>query len=110
MGKIAEATFSGASGRKYKFIVYSVETPFNNIEAVYTFTKRTADKDGRGTHKFLYIGETGELGDRIANHEKWSCVQQRGVNCICVHEDSDKSSRLRKEDDLLQGNNTPCND
>lgn len=110
MGKIADATFSGASGKKYSFGVYALDATFTNIGAVYVFTKRSVDSDGQGTHTLLYIGEAGELGDRLANHEKRPCVELNDGNCTCVHADENDDSRLDKETDLRHANDTPCND
>jgi len=110
MGKIAEATVSGASGKEYDFDSYTLDTQFKDMGAVYIFTRRIVDADGNGIHTFLYIGETGDLADTIANHEKWACVTQRNVNCICVHTDDNENSRKAKETDLLQAYETPCND
>lgn len=108
MGKIADATFKGKVGT-YAFEVYTTDTIFNAIGAVYLFSKRTVGSDGKGTHTFLYIGQTHSLKERIPNHEKWLCVKSHGVNCICVHRDHDANSRLRKEIDLRAVNKTPCN-
>jgi hypothetical protein len=111
MGKIANAVFYGASGAEYDFDAYSLDTEFKNIGAVYIYTKRSVkDKDGEGSHVLLYIGQTNELANRIACDGKWFCVRDFGVNCICVHVDEDKDSRLAKETDLLKANKTPCND
>lgn len=108
MAKIAEATFS-AHGSKYTFNVHGADTSFKDVGAVYIFTQRTV-KNGKGTHSFLYIGETGELGTRIANHEKWACVNANGCNCICVHRVDDEGARLIIEAALRNSNPTPCND
>ncbi|MDE0016605.1 MAG: hypothetical protein OXU51_10485 [Candidatus Poribacteria bacterium] len=108
MGKIADATFKGKFGA-YAFEVYTTDTIFNSVGAVYIFSKRTVDSDGKGTHIFLYIGQTDSLKERIPGHEKHHCVRSYGVNCICVHRDNDTNSRLRKEIDLLAANKTPCN-
>lgn len=84
MSKIADATFSGESG-SYEFEVYSINTPFNAVGAVYIFTKRTVDPSGRGTHAFLYIGQTESLADRIPNHEKWPCLKRNGTTAsACI--------------------------
>ncbi len=109
MAKIADATFKGKTG-SYAFEVYPADTSFNAVGAVYIFTKREVGSDGKGTHTFLYIGETDSLKDRIPNHEKWPCITRNGVNCICVHRDDNDKSRLAKEIDLRDGNSTPCND
>lgn len=108
MGKIADATFKGKFG-SYAFEVYTTDTLFEAIGAVYIFSKRTVGAGGAGKHVFLYIGETYSLKGRIPNHEKWHCARNYGVNCICVHRDNDANSRLHKEIDLLSVNKTPCN-
>ena len=109
MAKIANATFKGKMG-SYSFEVYSTDTSFNAVGAVCVFTKRTVGSDGKGTHSFIYIGQTDLLKGRIPNHEKWPCAKRNGVNCICVHRDDNEKSRLAKETDLRAGNSTPCND
>lgn len=109
MAKIADATFKGSSG-SYSFEVYLSDTVFNAVGGVYCFTKRSIDAAGKGSHDFLYIGETDSLADRIPNHEKWPCVRRHGANCVCVHRDNDGRSRLKKETDLRAANPTPCNE
>lgn len=104
MTKISDAEFNG-----YAFEVYSPDTTFNNVGAVYIFTKRIVDSNDQGTHTLLYIGQTESLQDRIPGHKKWSCANRNGVNCICVHEDDDETSRLSKETVLRRSNSTPCN-
>lgn len=109
MGKIADATFKGKVGT-YAFEVYTRDTIFRSVGAVYIFSKRVVGLDGKGTHTFLYIGQTHSLKERIPKHEKLPCVRSHDVNyCICVHRDSDANSRLRKEIDLRAVNWTPCN-
>jgi len=108
MAKIADATFSGKTG-SYDFEVYTIDTTFNDVGAVYVFTKRTVDSSGKGTHTFVYIGQTESLADRIPNHEKWPCIKRYNANCICVHRDDNEQSRRRKEADLITGNDAPCN-
>ncbi len=43
MAKISDATFVGTSGEKYRFEVFSTESKFENVGAVYVFTKRTEE-------------------------------------------------------------------
>ena len=108
MPKLGTVAFSGMR-EEYDFTVYSSDTPFNDIGAVYVFTKRVT-AGGKTTHTFLYIGESGELGTRIASHEKWPCVNRNGVNAICIHQEENERTRLRVETDLRAANTTPCND
>jgi hypothetical protein len=110
MGKIADAVFTGASGDTYLFDVYTLDTSFNNIGAVYIFSRRKVEGGDKGTHKVLYIGSAKELKDRIAYHEGWQCLERYGVNCICVHPEKNESARLTKEGDLIRAIQTPCNE
>lgn len=108
MGEIANVTFS-ADGEEYDFIAYSIDTQFeDDASAVYIFTKRTV-RDGKGSHSLLYIGETGELGVRIEDHEKWPCVKAEGCNCICVHFVNGKANRKAIEKAFLDKYDPPCN-
>lgn len=107
--KIANATFS-ASRKNYSFTVYSSDTRFRDVSAVYIFTKRTVKSNGKVTHKFLYIGESGELGTRIANHDKWHCVNHYDCNCICVLRVDDSHNRRNIEKVFRNEHETPCND
>lgn len=109
MAKIADVTFNGRQGQ-YKFEVYPLGTSFNAVGAVYIFTKRTTDVSGKGTHAFIYIGQTDSLKNRMPNHEKLPCINRNGANCVCVHPDDNETSRLKKETDLRAENSTSCND
>ena len=104
MAQIETVTFTGSSSEKYDFTAYTTDTAFNEVGAVYIFTKR---ENSRYTP--LYIGQTDNLKERIPNHEKWPCVRRNGVNSICVLSDSSQSSRLQTESDLLDKRNPPCN-
>ena len=108
MGKVADATFS-AGGKKYQFTAYSTDTAFSDVSAVYIFTKRTVHNN-KGSHGFLYIGESGELCSRISEHEKWDCVNEHGCNCICVHRVSGSATRRAIEKAFRDQWDTPCND
>ena len=108
MGKMEDVTFS-VGGKKYPFDAFSTDTSFNDVSAVYIFTKRTVS-NGKGSHSPLYIGETSELGARIANHEKWPCVKTSGCNRICVHMVKGTQNRRAIEKAFLNAFKTPCND
>lgn len=101
--------FYGVSGRAYQFEIYPANTVFNNVSAVYIFCIKYIT----GLQfKFspLYIGETGELKTRIANHEKWTCVNNYGCTHICVMSILGEDARLAVEKDLRHNYFTPCND
>lgn len=106
MAKERIIVFEGESGNKYQFTIYPANTNFNeNIGAVYVF----CSKNIKGFTP-LYIGETGELGKRIADHEKWDCVLSHDCTHICIRAVSGRDERLDIETDLRHNYNTPCNE
>ena len=106
MEKIADVTFTGQSGGKYKFEVYPRETTFNDVGGVYVFSKRGS----QGTHTPLYVGQTHSFEyRRLAHHEKWECADPLGGNVICVHQENNEVQRKAKERDLIDAYQLPCN-
>ena len=71
--------FKTVDGKKYKFNVYPKNTSFRDIVAIYAFLKH----DATGWY-VLYIGQSTELGTRIANHNKWLEVNRLGCTHIGV--------------------------
>lgn len=110
MSKLGTATFTGVSGKEYGFNVYSWGTEFKAIGGVYIVSKRRVDEKGKGRHTFIYIGHTGDLSERFDDHHKADCFTQHGVNCISIHAEDSEKTRLAVESDLIDGNDTPCND
>lgn len=112
MAKIEDVIFEGDSGKRYDFIAYTADTTFNDVGAVYIFTKRNLYSDGSYKYTSLYVGQTSSLQDRIPSHEKWPCARKYGVNSICIRLDANVSSRLAIEEDLINWGNSrpPCND
>ena len=107
---MATVRFEGDSGSTYDFTVYPINSSFQNFGAVYVFTKEYNDSQGTTRYRPLYIGRTGELGDRINGHEKWGCVNENGANSICVYWESSATQRRQIETDLLNNYTTPCNE
>lgn len=111
MAKLGTLTLTGASGTKYEFIVYSKDTSFkDDVDCVYYISKRTAKADDTGTHSKIYVGESGDLKERLSNHHKQACFDRNGYNAISVHRESSSSARTRKESDLIEALDPPCND
>lgn len=111
MAKIANATFSGHSGKEYSFQVYPTETTFKALGGVYVITKRKVGSDGKGHHTILYVGQTEDLSTRFDNHHKAECFRKYSANCTCVLLESGEQSRLDIETDLCRANrDAPCND
>lgn len=108
MSKYGTVTFTGASGSKYEFDAYPISTEFNSGGAIYFITKRTVS-NGKASHTRIYVGQTKDISERFDDHHKQDCFDKHGANCICVHGDSNESSRLKKESDLIENYDPPCN-
>lgn len=102
MRKSGDVTFYGTSGKPYNFEVYSTDTAFPDVGAVYIYAKCTAAIDAFH-YEILYVGETSSLLNRIIpNRKKPAPLNNHAVNAICIHLDADESSRLLKEKDLIE--------
>ncbi len=99
----------GKSGQSYSFAVYTRDTEFKALGALYLMSKRTPKPDGGGSHQFLYIGQTGDLSNRPLNHHKKSCFDKCGADHVSVYLEPNEKKRLEIETDLIQGNDLPCN-
>jgi hypothetical protein len=110
MAKIADLTVIGKSGSKYTFAVYSIDSTWKELAAVYVITKRTEKTGGGGSHRYVYVGETENLKDRHSNHHKADCFAKHDANCLCALLEDDEDKRLEIELDILAGNTFPCND
>ena len=109
MAKFGTITFQGKSGNDYSFTAYSRDNAFSEIGAVYFVTQRTKNTNGRFSHKRIYVGETGDLSDRPANHHRAECFDRENANCVCVYVESDEASRLTIEADIRENYNPICN-
>jgi hypothetical protein len=110
VAKLGTVTFTGASGKSYKFNVYSWDTSFNAVAGVYAITKRYKDSGGGYKHKVVYVGETGDLSGRFDAHHKADCFERENANCKCTYREDTESTRQRIERDLIEEYDPECND
>jgi len=81
----ATLELTGASGRKYAFLVYPWGTPFKALGGVYAVTRGTANQSGGQTHTIVYVGQTGDLSERFDDHHKAACFGRNKANCMCAY-------------------------
>ncbi len=79
MPKITTLIFKTKSRGEFRFDVYDKSTNFKDLVALYAFMKYEA-----GRWYPLYIGQTTNLGNRIANHNKWPEVNRNGCTHVAV--------------------------
>lgn len=95
------------SWESYKFNLYSIDTKFNPLKAIYLISKRTNEWN----HKFIYIWQTEDLSTRFDNHHKQSCFERNWYNCIWILQVKLQSDRDYIEKDLIKNNNPlSCNE
>ena len=109
MAKLATAEFQGING-KYSFNVYSWDTSFKPLGAVYCFSKRTVNPQGLGEHDILYVGITNDLSVRFNDHHKEGCAEKNGANCICIYQEDSEEARKQIEKDLISKHKPKCNE
>lgn len=110
MSKLNNIYFIGKSGQKYDFAVYSLDTCFNNIGAVYAFIKQTVDYNRTPQPTVYYIGITGSLHERLNGHDKLDDCVNHGANSVCVLPNSSNISRALIERDLIASYKPAFND
>lgn len=95
-------TFQNVKGYQFE-IGYSLNTTgFNNVSAVYLIYT---------SNRWLDIGETDKLGNRLENHERKGCWEKNSLGDLIyvgVHQEIDQNVRLNIEADLRSKLNPFC--
>lgn len=111
MAKLGTLDLRGKSGNTYTFNVYSKDTAWaDNVACVYYVSKRTQKPDGNGDHSNIYVGQTEDLKDRLANHHRQECFDRHNCNAVSVYQEGNKNRREQIELDLIRAMTLPCND
>lgn len=106
MSHTPKCSWPGKSGKTYVHHVYPIGTKFLNEPGNSVFCKETSP--GQWTPQ--YIGQTDNLGERLADHEKEACAIARGATHIHAHLNPIRIDRLAEEKDLIQNFNPSCNE
>ena len=100
MGKIQSITIEGASGAEYDFNIYSADMPFNPVKAVYIIANREESED-EVKYDMLYLGETDNLPERLADHHFRNLWIENGWNVIWVYQEHGHVERVQAVADLI---------
>ena len=112
MSELGKHTWTGASGQKYIYTRYRADTQWNAVSANYICVK-AVENSLYSSNRFdpKYIGETGNLKERLPNHEKWPCCNRNGVNEIHINTEAESpEERRRQEADLVERHAPQCNE
>lgn len=100
----------GYSRKRYKFEDIAItgygdgSNPWPRRAAVYKFSRLE-----NGRYHAIYIGQTDNVADRFAHHEKISCIQENGATHIHLWYNTMYATRITVETDLVHVNNPRCN-
>jgi predicted GIY-YIG superfamily endonuclease len=95
----------GKSGAQYQYWIHPLGTTFKSTPGNYIYAKLTS-----AGWVPLYVGQTGDLSARLANHEKDSEARRNGATHIHAHTSTSEAQRLAEEKDLIVRWQPVCND
>lgn len=99
------AIWSGATGNKYTYGVYTPNTQWNDAPGNYIFAGIVGT-----SWVALYVGQASSFRDRFSNHEKWAEAVRNGATHVHAHvNNSGESARIAEEYDLIRSNQPHCN-
>jgi hypothetical protein len=105
---MSKITFTGESGKKYSFVIHPMTTLFKEVGAVYFVTHRFTDDMNKVNHQHVFVGETDNLAKQFDRSDN-QYFRRHQANCICIHPEDDRKTRLKIESDLVGNYNPPCN-
>ena len=104
MKPISHIKLVGLNDQARLFDVYPKETKFKDVVCLYAFLSPV-----QGGFKVLYIGQTTELGTRLANHHKWDEASRRGFEYVAVCTDVSLLGLDIEEESLIRRYSPECN-
>ena len=104
---IGSAVFRGKKER-YDFKVFPLNERFEPIPAVYIISKRKTDRNKKGHHALVCIGETASISDELKRHRKGKCVKKHEANAVSILPEADAKTRLKIETDLKAAHTVAC--
>lgn len=103
---IGAAIFRGKKER-YGFQVYPLDAEFEDVSAIYVISKRKIDKQKRGHHALVCIGQTDSILGEIKRHKN-KCIKKHNANVISILLEENEKKRLRIEEDLKSAHAIAC--
>jgi hypothetical protein len=85
--------------------VYPRDIRVNNGPAIYSFLSKV-----NGNYHVLYIGQTIDLSERLANHHKWDEAIRHGFEYLAICRSVTSRDLDRVEATLIQRYRPRCNE
>lgn len=104
---ISSAVFRGRKDR-YDFKVFPLDTDFEDVSAIYVISRRKIDRQKKGHHALVCIGQTDSVLGEIKRH-KIKCIKKHNANVISILPEADVKKRLKIEEDLRAAHAVACN-
>jgi len=99
--------WTGHSGRRYPYQVYSLDTAFRPLPGLYIYAKQLADGDWSP----IYIAQTRDLHQRLEGHVRLADAVANGATHLHAHYCSaGQGTRCTEEHDLILRWQPVCND
>ena len=98
--------WQGRGGATFTYWIHPIGTAFEAKPGNYIYAREVEG----GEWWPIYIGQTGDLSERILDeHDRRDCIIRNGATHIHVHISDDEEERLSEETILRQHWDTPCN-
>ncbi len=92
----------------YSFDVFDLKEKFEDFPAVFVISERRIDREGRGHHKIVCIGQTEKLGKEVSKHKKLASVKKSKANVVSILKDDFEKNRLTIEENLKTSYSVLC--
>ena len=103
---ISSAVFRGQKAR-YDFKVFPLDGVFEDVSAIYVISRRKIDRQKKGHHALVCIGQTDSVLGEIKRH-KIKCIKKHNANVISILPEADVKKRIKIEEDLRSAHAIAC--
>lgn len=94
MTALGSIGFRNAQGHSYEFHIYPMNAAFKPGQGgVYVVTSRNDGEGHHHGHRILFVGETADFAQALAEHEKSGTFEGLNANCCCIHHVQEEKSR-----------------
>jgi hypothetical protein len=104
---IGSAIFRGRKDR-YDFKVFPLDNDFEDVSAIYVISRRKIDRQKKGHHALVCIGQTDSILGELKRHKN-KCIKKHNANVISILPETDEKKRIKIEEDLRAAHAIACN-